>query len=226
LLVDTGVGRREENKQRTRSALEEAAARLFDERGFGATTVRDIAAAAGVGERTFFRYFPSKEDLVLGQVRDLIPGLMDRVRDRPAHEAPRVALREAILDWLAETGTLPTILVSGPPKSSERHAEEAHALLDDLENAVTDAFLDRLAEAGADRANPSTRLRAAVQARAGVSALRGMMIVFPGGTGDSATAGCGPVPDDISEPIRARSTEEVSDLVRQAFAALEPEVSS
>jgi AcrR family transcriptional regulator len=222
LQVDSGIGRREENKQRTRSALEEAAARLFEERGFDATTVRDIAAEAGVGERTFFRYFPSKEDLVLGQVRDLIPGVMDRVRARPADEAPRVALREAILAWLAETGALPTILISGPPKSSERHAEEAHALLDDLENAVTDAFLDRFAAAGADRANPSTRLRAAVQARAGVSALRGMMIVFPGGTADSAAPGCGPGSGGISEPVRARSTEEVLDLVRQAFAALEP----
>lgn len=219
--MDSGIGRREENKQRTRSALEEAAARLFEERGFGATTVRDIAAAAGVGERTFFRYFPSKEDLVLGQVRDLIPGLMDRVRARPPAEPPLMALREAILGWLADTGTLPTILVSGPPKSSERHAEEAHALLDDLEHAVTDAFLDRLAATGIDRTSPSMLLRAAVQARAGVSALRGMMIAFPGGTGASGNFECGPVLDPVSAPIRARSTEDVSALVREAFAALE-----
>ena len=219
--MDSGIGRREENKQRTRSALEEAAARLFEERGFGATTVRDIAAAAGVGERTFFRYFPSKEDLVLGQVRDLIPGVMDRVRARPPAETPLAALREAILDWLAETGTLPTILISGPPKSTERHAEEAHALMDYLENAVTNAFLDRLAAAGADRTSPSILLRAAVQARAGVSALRGMMIAFPSDAAATPISECGPVLDPVDAPIRVRSIDEVSALVREAFAALD-----
>lgn len=181
--MDNTIGRREEHKQRTRSALEQAAARLFEERGFAATTVRDIAAAAGVGERTFFRYFPSKEDLVLQQVRDLIPGLMARVRARPGGETQLVALREAIVAWLGETGAPPTILISGPPKGSEEHHKEAHALLNDLEKAVTEAFLDRSAAAGADRSAPTTLMRAAVQARAGVSVLRGMMIAFPGSHG-------------------------------------------
>lgn len=209
-------GRREENKQRTRSALEQAAARLFDEQGFAATTVRDIAAAAGVGERTFFRYFPSKEDLVLQQVRDLIPGLMDAVRSRPATEAPLTALREAILTWLGETGAAPTILVSGPPKSTHQNMHEAHALKNDLEHAVTDAFLDRLAAGGADRDDRSTLLRAAVQARAGVSAIRGMMIAYPAWDGE-----CGLEAIAQVDRVRARSVEEITELVREAFAALE-----
>ena len=208
----TAPGRREENKQRTRSALEQAAARLFEEQGFEATTVRDIAAAAGVGERTFFRYFPSKEDLVLQQVRDVIPGLMKRVVDRPAAESLLTALLEAMLDWLAETGAAPTILVSGPPKSSNDVHQEAHTLKNDLEVAITDAFMDRLVAAGADREAPPTLLRAAVQARAGVSAIRGMMVAYPagGGTECREERGIGPL-----------SVKELSELVRQAFAALE-----
>ena len=125
-------GRREENKQCTRSALEQAAARLFEQRGFEATTVRDIAAAEGL----------------------------------------LTALCEAIVDWLGETGAAPSILVSGPPKSGHQEAAEAHALMNDLENAVTDAFLDRLEAVGADRRARSTVLRAAVQARRGVGAAR------------------------------------------------------
>ena len=205
-------GRREENKQRTRSALEEAAARLFESQGFEATTVRDIAAAAGVGERTFFRYFPSKEDLVLQQVRDLIPGLMRKVRERPAAEVPLTALREAIVDWLTETGAAPTMLVSGPPMTSQDEHREAHALKNELESAITDAFLDRLAASGADPKAPPTLLRAAVQARAGVSAIRGMMIAYPAGDGEvecGPERGMGPVP-----------VEQLTELLRQAFAAL------
>jgi len=216
-MVDvSSPGRREENKQRTRSALEQAAARLFEQQGFEATTVRDIALAAGVGERTFFRYFPSKEDLVLQQVRDLIPGFMRAVRERPAAEAPLTALREAMLTWLAETGSAPTILVSGPPKSTNRQADEAHALKNDLERAITEVFLDRLEAAGADRKARSTVLRAAVQARAGVSAIRGMMIAYPGG------GECGAEDLMTVDPVRTRSIEELTGLVREAFAALEP----
>jgi AcrR family transcriptional regulator len=249
--VENSIGRREEHKQRTRSALEQAAARLFEERGFAATTVRDIALAAGVGERTFFRYFPSKEDLVLQQARDLIPGLMNQVRARPAGEAPLVALRETIVTWLGETGTPPTILISGPPKGTEEHNRETHALMAYLEDAVTQAFLDRSEAAGQDPSAASTLLRAAVQARAGVAALRGIMIAYPGAQPDAVASGVAataavsngtagraagrltgvaaprPVDDGVCGGFagtgagRAPTIDEVTALVRAAFAALD-----
>jgi TetR/AcrR family transcriptional regulator, regulator of mycofactocin system len=53
-------------KQATRTRLEDASLRLFAEWGFERTTVDDLAAAAGVGRRTIFRYFPSKNDIVFG----------------------------------------------------------------------------------------------------------------------------------------------------------------
>lgn len=51
----------------TRVEIERVAMRLFSERGFDDTTVDDIAAAAGIGRRTFFRYFGSKNDVVWGE---------------------------------------------------------------------------------------------------------------------------------------------------------------
>lgn len=237
--MDSSSGRREANKQRTRSALERAAARLFEERGFAATTVRDIAVAAGVGERTFFRYFPSKEDLVLQQVRDLIPELMDGVRRRPAGEPELTALCEVIVAWLEQTGTTPTILVSGPPKG-ERHDVEAHALKLELESAITEAFLDRLEAAGADRQAAPTVLRAAVEAGAGVAALRGLMIAYPAAASagaDCANADSGSTEDGNPREgrvrrgspgvrVRGRAEEgtptatEIAARVREAFAVL------
>lgn len=213
-MEESTLGRREENKQRTRSALERAAAQLFEEQGFGATTVRDIAAAAGVGERTFFRYFPSKEDLVLQEARDLIPAVMEWVRKRPADESLYTAFCEAMVDWLTETNTTPTILISGAPKIDGRHEDGVRSLEKELEDAVTQAFLDRLEATGADRGDRLTLLRATVQARAGVSAVRGMVMA-------SKAARCEEGAPD-PEPVRASTIEELKAQLREAFAMLEP----
>src|SRR4051812_31592001 len=58
------MGLREQKKQQTRAALVDAAAHLFAEQGYDKTTVADIAAAANVSTRTFFAYFPAKEDVL------------------------------------------------------------------------------------------------------------------------------------------------------------------
>src|SRR5881275_2025178 len=75
--------------------------RLFTDRGFDATTVDDIAAAAGIGRRTFFRYFASKNDVVWGRftegLADLRAVLAAGPHDRPVADA----LRDAIVSFNA-----------------------------------------------------------------------------------------------------------------------------
>ncbi|WP_448628355.1 TetR/AcrR family transcriptional regulator [Geodermatophilus sp. URMC 64] len=86
-------GLRERKKLATRLALHEAALRLVAERGLDHVSVDDIAERADVSPRTFFNYFSSKDDAVLG----LDPGASGRqveaFRDRPADETPLQALR-------------------------------------------------------------------------------------------------------------------------------------
>ncbi|QBI55164.1 TetR family transcriptional regulator [Streptomonospora litoralis] len=75
---------RERKKARTRGVIQREALRLFAEQGYDATTVTRIAEAAGVSHTTFFRYFPTKEDVVLGDEYD--PLLEAALRNRPESE--------------------------------------------------------------------------------------------------------------------------------------------
>ncbi len=70
----------------------QAAERLFAEHGFEATTVAQIAQTAGVGERTFYRYFDSKEDLLAERAITWIGLLGEAIRARPAAETPYQAV--------------------------------------------------------------------------------------------------------------------------------------
>jgi AcrR family transcriptional regulator len=87
-------GLRERNKARTRAEIRRQAMRLFRDQGYASTTVEQIAAAADVSQSTFFRYFPSKEDVVLRD--DLDPLVYDAFVAAPPELAPIPAFRAAV----------------------------------------------------------------------------------------------------------------------------------
>src|SRR5690242_19094138 len=89
-------GLRERKKLRTREQITEAAIGLFAKRGFDGTTVDDIAAAADVSRRTFFRYFARKEDVILAWKRETANELRDALAARPPEEAPLEAVQGAL----------------------------------------------------------------------------------------------------------------------------------
>ncbi|MEU5534768.1 TetR family transcriptional regulator [Streptomyces sp. NPDC020362] len=89
---------RERKKQRTRDALLRSALELFTSRGYERTTVAEIADAVDVSERTFFRYFAGKEDVALAAQELAEERFVAAVRERPSHEAPMEALRQAVLE--------------------------------------------------------------------------------------------------------------------------------
>lgn len=85
---------RERKKAKTRAAIQRHALRLFRERGYAATTVEQIAQAAEVSPATFFRYFPTKEDVILQD--DFDPMLVAAFKAQPADLSPIQAMRGAM----------------------------------------------------------------------------------------------------------------------------------
>jgi TetR/AcrR family transcriptional regulator, regulator of mycofactocin system len=92
------VGRR---KVTSRSDLENVAFGLFSRHGFEQTTIDDIASAAGIGRRTFFRYFPSKNDVVWGDFDADLERMRHRLGAVPAGMPLMDAIRSAIVDFNA-----------------------------------------------------------------------------------------------------------------------------
>nr|WP_228046132.1 TetR family transcriptional regulator [Saccharopolyspora sp. HNM0983] len=84
---------RERKKEHTREAIEHVAIRLFTERGYEATPIEAICEAVLVSRRTFFRYFTSKEDVVLSRSRRAYALAVDELAQRPADEPYRDAVR-------------------------------------------------------------------------------------------------------------------------------------
>jgi AcrR family transcriptional regulator len=105
--VQLEPARRERKKRQTRDALLQAALALFEQQGYEHTVVREITDAVDVSERTFFRYFASKEDLVMSFIRDRTEVFLGALAARPAAEEPLAAIRGAYHDSLAEHATAP-----------------------------------------------------------------------------------------------------------------------
>ena len=98
-------GLRERKKLATRIALHRAALQLVAERGLEHVSVDDIAARADVSPRTFFNYFPAKDDAVLGLDPDVLTQQVQAFLLRPADETPIQALRAVAHDQAAEMAT-------------------------------------------------------------------------------------------------------------------------
>ncbi|WP_123527578.1 TetR/AcrR family transcriptional regulator [Streptomyces sp. 840.1] len=92
------LGLRERKKLRTRVAIRQATYRLIAEQGYDATTIEQIAEAAEVSPSTVFRYFATKEDIVLTDEYD--PVMEASLRSRPADEAPLLSVRLMMIESL------------------------------------------------------------------------------------------------------------------------------
>jgi AcrR family transcriptional regulator len=138
------VGLRERKKARTKAAIQQHAMRLFGQQGYQATTVEQIAEAAEVSPSTFFRYFGTKEDVVLYDVLD--PPALEAFRAQPPELSPIQALR----------GTMRQVFAGLPVEELELQQERDRLIrsVPELRARMLDEFarsLDLLAELVAER---------------------------------------------------------------------------
>ncbi|MDR3084033.1 MAG: TetR family transcriptional regulator [Streptomyces sp.] len=111
MVTASRPGLRERKKQHTRDALLYAALELFLTQGYERTTVDEIAETAEVSQRTFFRYFAGKKEAVFFAQSVAESHFVEAVRQRPSHEAPLEALRQAALEaWGALDETVGQII--------------------------------------------------------------------------------------------------------------------
>jgi AcrR family transcriptional regulator len=140
-LPPSQSGLRERKKARTRASIREHALRLFREQGYQATTVEQIAAAAEVSPSTFFRYFPTKEDVVLQDDMDI--RMIEALERQPAGLSPlgavRAATREMITSYSAadiEVLSQTTELTMNVPEIRARALDEFARTINVIAEAV------------------------------------------------------------------------------------------
>jgi AcrR family transcriptional regulator len=141
--VQTQPGLRERKKQQTRQAIADAAFDLFAEHGFDRVPVADVARRANVSEATVFNYFPTKEDLIYGQLEEFETALIGAIRDRPPGQ-PIIAAFGAFI--LHTPG-----LLGGDPQTRARLATVSRIIADSpsllaRERQVYDRYTRTLAQ--------------------------------------------------------------------------------
>jgi AcrR family transcriptional regulator len=168
MVMNTGdpAGLRERKKHRTREAIIDAALGLFAERGFERTTVADIAAAADIAPRTFFGYFPTKEDVVFHDFDETLAGFEQRLHGRAPGESAIDAMRAWIANLLAEAD------FNDPRATCQREITRSTAALREHERTLMARWEAVLGEAVAqDLGADQGPLRPRMVARAATAAL-------------------------------------------------------
>ncbi len=161
-------GLRERRKALTAAELEAAAYRLFGERGFDNVTVDDIAAEADVSRRTFFRYFASKEDVLLADHFVQLARLREAMAARPPDEPIVTALRNALLSLSGDFEERKEMIIIRGRLMRDTPSLQARSLVHQKlwEDAMQEMVADRL---GVD---PVKDLRPGVVSAATLAAMR------------------------------------------------------
>lgn len=162
-------------RERTRRAVQkeitDAANALFVERGYEATTIDDIAAAVGISQRSVFRYFQTKEEIVVGKFDSVAEEMLEVLRARPAGEHVWESLRrvfDLLVPYVDAAGKhevaepMQRIVFSTPPLFASYLQK-----LQQMQDAVVTALLERAETAGIPYADDDPTPRALTAAAFG-----------------------------------------------------------
>lgn len=89
---------RERQRLEVRRELQQTSLRLFLERGFDDVAISDVTDEVGVSQRTFYRHFPTKEDVVLSLLDEFAPAVHQHLREHPAGDAPWKVVHDALTE--------------------------------------------------------------------------------------------------------------------------------
>jgi AcrR family transcriptional regulator len=160
-----GSGLRQRKLQATRERLTRAAMALFLERGFEATTIDDIAAAADVSRRSFFHYFASKEDVVAAWQEGAAAALVAEVVARPAGETMLTAAENAIAAALKRIDPAEAAAMSRLKRDNPALQARDQLKYEKLERALAEGLAQRAR-------NKSEQLKARLVAMIATGAMR------------------------------------------------------
>ncbi|MGY1745273.1 TetR/AcrR family transcriptional regulator [Blastococcus sp. SYSU D00695] len=207
--MSEGTDRRARKKAATRALVLSTAQRLFDERGFDAVTVADVAATADVAVQTVFNHFPTKEELFFADRTPWVDAPAEAVRLRDPAVSPTDALRRAMvasvgayLEGLADPGHRAMVAaVSATPALRTRERELGELSRRRLQAALAEAWADLL-----DRDPDELRRAAALVAATWIATVRTVADEFRE-----------PIPAAEQVPDRAREAVELTDRVLSAL---------
>lgn len=174
-MSQSATGRHARRRQQTRDALVAAARALFEARGFERVRVEDIAAAAGVGRRTFFRYFASKEEVAFPEHRRRLDRFGALMQERLPGEPPMIAVQRALVALGAH------LMATRDEVVAQQAIVDASPTLIAGDRARDREWDDAVAAALAGGASPTTRQR--VTAGAMMGAIRSTLRVWFEGQG-------------------------------------------
>ncbi|MDT3446050.1 MULTISPECIES: TetR/AcrR family transcriptional regulator [unclassified Pseudofrankia] len=159
-MEELSPGLRERTRRAVQADLMSIAMRLFVERGYDGTSVEEIATEAGISKRSFFRYFGSKEDVVLGNLEYGGQQLASALAERPDDEPAWTALRRAF-EVIAKhndhdpTGTLAVLrMLRDTPSLKARHLEKQSRWRELLAPHLAPRLPPRPPTAASDSADP------------------------------------------------------------------------
>jgi AcrR family transcriptional regulator len=156
---------RERKRRQTRERLINVASSLFLKKGFDAVTVDEIAAAADTTKRTFFDYFPSKEEVIAAWQADFGTALAAAVRQRPENEPLTVSVERAFLAAISEAAKPRSIAIARLIENTPALRAREHLKYARLEEMLADALIERVQD-------PEGRFRARMLAVIIIGALR------------------------------------------------------
>jgi AcrR family transcriptional regulator len=157
--MESPIGLRERKRLQTRERLTSAAMSLFLERGFGETTLDEIARAAEVSRRTFFHYFASKEDLVFAWQDEMNADLIASVARQPAGLSPLDAAQNGIMTAVSRIAREDALALARLVHDSPALRARDQVKYEAMERALAAVLRER---SGSERGDLDARLAATV----------------------------------------------------------------